>query len=261
MNGRPVRLLSARDITRQKMLEEQLLQAQKLDALGKVTGEVAHDFNNLLAVMMASVENLLDTLPADHEGQSAGATALRAAEQAATLTRRLLAFARQQDLAPQLVEPTKVVPQLEAILRSAVSTIELVFDIDRATPCCVVDRGQLETALLNLVVNARDATTAQGRITIMVGQSHIDAEAASRDPALREGQWVSITVADTGCGMAEDVRRRLFEPFFTTKAPGKGTGLGLSQVHGFVLQSQGFVTVESAPGQGTRIAMHFPVAA
>jgi len=209
--------------------------------------------------MMASVEDILDLLPVDHEGHESGSTALRAAETAANLTRRLLALVRQQDMAPQHLKPTEVVAQLEPILRTVVSTLDLRFAIDPATRGCTVDRGQLETALLNLVVNARDATS-DGRIVVSVGERRFTALDVARDPSLRRGDWISISVTDTGSGMSPEVRRRIFEPFFTTKGVGKGTGLGLSQIHGFVSQSKGFVTVDTAPGLGTSIAMYLPVA-
>ncbi|MBV9834614.1 MAG: PAS domain S-box protein [Alphaproteobacteria bacterium] len=260
-DGQRMFVALVRDLTERKAIEARLRQSQKLEALGQLTGGVAHDFNNLLAAIMSGVEHVMDDLAPGTEAHEAGEIALRATEQAAGLTRRLLTFARQQDLAPSRVEPEAVVNQLSGLLRASVPmAIELMVRSSAGAASCIVDRTQLETALLNLVLNGRDAIHGVGTITVTVEARTIDAGQAAGNPALRPGSWVAISVADTGAGMPSDIRHRIFEPFFTTKGPGKGTGLGLSMVHGFVLQSGGFVEVDSATGEGTRIRMHFPVA-
>jgi signal transduction histidine kinase len=239
------------DITARKAVEEQLRQSQKMETVGQLTGGIAHDFNNSLAVIMASFE---DVIEAEHEGAEARAaaeTGLRATEQAAALTNRLLAFSRRQELAPVELNVALVIKDLHKILRSSVPpAIELAMCSAPDLKHCVLDRTQLETAVMNLVVNARDAIgDRNGVIGIEIANSHIVG---------RPGEWIVLSVSDDGCGMSEVVRARIFEPFFTTKEVGRGTGLGLSQIHGFVAQSGGFVTVQSEIKVGTRISLHFP---
>ncbi|MBX3502468.1 MAG: PAS domain S-box protein [Alphaproteobacteria bacterium] len=259
--GRRMFVGLVRDLTERKAIEARLRQSQKLEALGQLTGGVAHDFNNLLAAIMSGVEDAMQDVPPGSETQQSLDIAMRATEQAAGLTQRLLSFARQQELAPARIEPSVVIDQLSGLLRSSVPmAIELVVSASADTTSCVVDRTQFETALLNLVVNARDAIAGAGTIAVSVENRTIDAHQAAGDPALRAGHWVAISVSDTGAGMPSEIRHRIFEPFFTTKGPGKGTGLGLSMVHGFVLQSGGFLVVDSAPERGTAIRMHFPAA-
>jgi len=258
-DGRRMFIGLVRDLTERKAIEARLRQSQKLEALGQLTGGVAHDFNNLLAAIMSGVEHAMDDVPAKGEARESLDIALRATEQAAGLTRHLLAFARQQELAPARVEPALVIDQLSGLLRSSVPlAIELEVRAPAGTSACIVDRTQLETALLNLVLNARDAIAGAGTITVKVEDRQVDMRQAASDPALRVGRWVAISVSDTGAGMPSEIRHRIFEPFFTTKEPGKGTGLGLSMVHGFVLQSGGFLVVDSVPDRGTTIRMHFP---
>jgi PAS domain S-box-containing protein len=259
--GRRMFVGLVRDLTERKAMEARLRQSQKLEALGQLTGGVAHDFNNLLAAIMSGVEYAMDDMPPGSEAHETLEIALHATEQAAGLTRRLLAFARQQELAPARIEPSLVIDQLSGLLRSSVPvSIELEVHAPADAAACVVDRTQFETALLNLVLNARDAIDGAGHISVKVENRLIDARQAAANPALRAGRWVAISVSDTGAGMPSEIRHRIFEPFFTTKGPGKGTGLGLSMVHGFVLQSGGFLVVDSAPGRGTSVRMHFPAA-
>ena len=251
------------DITERKAIEAQLRQAQKMETIGQLAGGVAHDFNNSLAVVMASLENLLDVEAEGTEARGCAETALAATEQAASLTRRLLGFARRQDMAAAEIDVGTVVRDLQKILRSSVPrAIDVAIEADTRPTPCVLDRTQLETAVMNMVVNARDAIDGHGgHITVTVDRRRYDAQAAAQRPGTREGDWVVVSVRDDGPGMTPQIQARIFEPFFTTKGAGKGTGLGLSQIHGFVVQSRGFVQVCSAPGEGTCIALHFPAPA
>jgi len=266
IGGRPLRLLTATDITEQKRVahraaaaEAQLRQSQKLDALGQLTGGIAHDFNNALAVVMGGLEDIFDRKPSDAEIIAAAELAMRATEQAAALTRRLLAFARRQELAPQRLDIGANVLQLRKVLDSSLPIdVELVVRAEPGRAHCVVDATQLETAIMNLVVNARDAIAGDGLIEIAVVLSTISDEEARSRSELQAGDWVVVRVSDDGHGMSDEVRTKIFEPFFTTKDVGKGTGLGLSQIHGFVVQSGGFCVVDSQPDIGTSISLHFP---
>ena len=237
-------------------MEEQLRQAQKMETLGQLAGGVAHDFNNVLAVVMGCLEQILDETIEGNEIHLSANTAMQAAQQAAALTSRLLAFSRGQTLTPVELDLGVVICELQKMLRSALpSAIELTLHAP-APARSVVDRIQLETAVMNLVVNARDAIDGYGKIEVGVDRRSITEEEATQE--LRAGDWIVVYVKDSGRGIDRGLQARIFEPFFTTKDVGKGTGLGLSQIHGFVSQSGGFVTVESTPGAGTWIALHFP---
>jgi PAS domain S-box-containing protein len=266
IDGRALRLLTATDITERKrvaqraaMAEAQLRQSQKLDALGQLTGGIAHDFNNALAVVLASLESILERKPSDGEIVESAELALQATDQAAALTRRLLAFARRQELTPQRLDVGETVLRLRKVLASSLPLdVELAVRAEPGQAYCIVDATQLDTAVMNLVVNARDAIAAHGRIEIEVARTTITALDAQSRSELQPGDWAVVRVSDDGHGMSEDVRTKIFEPFFTTKEVGKGTGLGLSQIHGFVVQSGGFCVVDSQPGTGTSLSMHFP---
>jgi signal transduction histidine kinase len=247
------------DITQRKAIEAQLSQAQKMETIGQLAGGVAHDFNNSLAVVMMSVENILDLAQQDGEIHASAETAMHATQQASALTKRLLAFSRRQELEPVELDVALVVEDLRNILRSSVSrSIELVVRAAGDGWRAVLDRTQLETAVMNTVVNARDAIDGKGTIEVEVGHRRIAAAEATPQSGLRAGDWVFVAVADDGQGMSEQTRARIFEPFFTTKEPGKGTGLGMSQIHSLVTRSDGFITVDSTLGVGTRVAMYFP---
>ncbi|MBX3501085.1 MAG: PAS domain S-box protein [Alphaproteobacteria bacterium] len=251
------------DISARKAIEDQLRQAQKMETVGQLTGGIAHDFNNTLAVIMASFEDIVALELEGTDIHACAETGLKATEQAAALTNRLLAFSRRQELAPVELDVVDVVRDLHKMLRSAVPpAIELVVQTAPGRKRCVLDRTQLETAVMNLVVNARDAIGERsGEIGIAIDNRVIGPREAAASSELRLGHWVAVTISDNGSGMPEDVRARIFEPFFTTKEVGKGTGLGLSQIHGFVAQSGGFVTVQSDIGLGTHIVLHFPAKA
>jgi PAS domain S-box-containing protein len=228
---------------------EELHQTRKLETLGQLTGGIAHDFNNMLTVIIGNIEMMQRALAAGDQDrvQRAMGNALKGAESAGALTQRLLAFARRQALAPRPVEAGALVRGMEPLLARAVGQrIALSLDLAPALPPMVVDPGELENAILNLAVNARDAMPEGGRLILST--------------ALRPGDQIEIAVADTGTGMPPEVLERAFEPFFTTKAQDKGTGLGLSTVHGFARQSGGSIAIESAPGAGTTVRLRFPLA-
>jgi PAS domain S-box-containing protein len=248
-----------RDTTDHRRAEDALRQAQKMEAVGQLTGGVAHDFNNLLTVITGNIETLLRRLPDDARLHRLAEAALRGTERAATLTHRLLAFSRRQPLDPKPVEPNRLVAGMSDLLHRTLGetiAIETVVAADAWRIRC--DPNQLESALLNLAVNARDAMPAGGKLMIETANTDVDAALAAAQADLSPGQYVVIAVTDTGMGMTKAVAQKAFEPFFTTKEVGQGTGLGLSQVYGFVKQSGGHVQIYSEPGQGTTIRLYLP---
>ncbi len=256
----PLFFADVHDITDRLEIEQQLRQAQKMEAVGQLTGGVAHDFNNLLAVIIGNLEFLINELPVDDEREARAATVMRAAERGAELTQRLLAYSRQQPLAPQAVDFNALVSDMMEMLRRTLGeTIEVETVLADGLWESCADPGQLEAALLNLAVNARDAMPDGGRLTIETGNIELDElDAPVRSGDVGAGQYVMLAVTDTGSGMPEDVRERAFEPFFTTKEVGKGTGLGLSMIFGFCKQSGGYVTIESAANRGTGVRLYLP---
>jgi len=255
--------VAARDVTEKKLLEAELRQSQKMEAVGRLTGGIAHDFNNLLAVIIGNTQLLSRSLRESPRLLKQADTALKAAMRGGELTRRLLAFARQQVLEPKVVELNQLLGGMyEFLRRSLTGEIEIRQQHEPGAWCVKVDPGQLENAVLNLVINARDAMPEGGTITIttrnVVVNETTAAERALAGEAVKPGDYVMLTVADTGMGMSADTLKRVFEPFFTTKDVGKGSGLGLSMVYGFVKQSEGHVSVTSAPGEGTEVRLYFP---
>ena len=255
----------ARDVSALKEAQAQLLEAQKMETLGRLTGGVAHDFNNLLMAVLGNLALARKRLgaPSTPDAQRAIERNIEAAtlgaERGAQLTQRLLAFARRQDLKPSAVDLATLLDGAQDLLRrSAGPLVELTITAPSGLPAAMVDPHALELALLNLVVNARDAMPDGGRIVITLGEGPAPTgSAVAADP----GRMLSIAVADTGHGMDPVTLERAVEPFFTTKGPGQGTGLGLSMVHGLAHQSGGTLTIESAPGAGTIATLHLPVAA
>jgi PAS domain S-box-containing protein len=249
-----------RDLTARQKMEEELRQSQKMEAIGQLTGGVAHDFNNLLTVISGNLEMLEPTLnnPRDREMLREAQDAVR---DGAKLTAQLLAFGRRQPLNP---EPTDIGPLVsnfaELLRRTLGETNELSVVTTGSTHLAVVDAPQLQNALLNLAINARDAMPGGGRLTIEISHARLDADYAQMYPEVRTGPYVLIAVTDTGEGMSDDVRQRAFEPFFTTKPTGAGTGLGLSMVYGFVKQSGGDVQLYSELGRGTSVRVFLPLA-
>ncbi|WP_082145156.1 ATP-binding protein [Microvirga massiliensis] len=237
----------------------QLHEAQKLETIGQLTGGVAHDFNNLLTPVLGNLDMLRRRIPADDpRSQRLIENALQATGRAATLVQRLLAFARRQDLQPRAVDVSGLLIGIEDLVtRSIGPTIAVFVDAPPDLPAARVDPSQLELAVLNLAINARDAMPGGGRLTIEVSFEEV---AAPRGDRLREGHYVRISVIDTGVGMDASTLRRAIEPFFSTKGLGKGTGLGLSMVHGLAAQSGGALILSSTPGIGTRAELWLPAA-
>jgi PAS domain S-box-containing protein len=252
-SGKVVYLLfEARDVTELKAAQEQLRQSQKMEALGQLTGGIAHDFNNLLTVVVGGLDLIAKNVK-DERLKRYAANALTAAERGARLTAQLLAFSRVQRLE---VKPTHVAPLIEAmrpLLKNVLGpTIEKTFELDEAMMAVMADPTQLELAVLNLAINARDAMPDGGVLSFTT--TKVDVEG---DPELADGDYIELAVSDTGEGMAADVIARAFEPFFTTKEVGKGTGLGLSMVYGVARQSGGTARIESRPGEGTTVRLYF----
>jgi PAS domain S-box-containing protein len=248
-----------RDTTERRHIEEQLRQAQKMEAVGQLTGGVAHDFNNLLTVIIGNIENLQRYVPQRAEAQRMIAAIMRASTRAATLTHRLLAFARRQPLEPRAVDINKLVANMSELLRRALGeTIMIETVLAGGLWPTLADPNQLENALLNLAVNARDAMSGGGKLTIETANSFFDEADAAQHQDLAPGQYVMIAMSDSGCGMSADTIEKAFEPFFTTKEVGQGTGLGLPQVYGFVKQSGGHVKIYSELGQGTTVRLYLP---
>jgi PAS domain S-box-containing protein len=253
-----------RDITERRHAQEALehaqaalFQAQKMEAVGQLTGGVAHDFNNLLTIIVNNLD-LLTRNAREPRDVKLIESAQRAAERGAKLTQQLLAFSRRQPLQPDTHNPNTLIEGFESVLRRACGEmIRLQLSLAPRIRWVSVDAPQFESALLNLIVNARDAMPNGGSLKIMTGNVTLsEKDSASSD--LPPGQYVSTTVQDTGTGMTPEIVSRVFEPFFTTKEIGKGTGLGLSQVYGFVTQSGGHIKVDSTPGQGTKVTMLLP---
>jgi signal transduction histidine kinase len=236
--------------------DEQLRQAVKMEAVGRLAGGVAHDFNNLLTVIIGYSEMLRHGLAADHPLRTCTEEIVRAAQRGASLTQQLLAFSRKQVLQPTVLDLNQVVARMEKLLRPLIGEhVELALQLSAETCAVKADNGQLEQVIVNLAVNARDAMPAGGRLTLRTGL--LTAEA---DDPVPPGRWAVLTVSDTGVGMDEATRLRIFEPFFTTKEAGRGTGLGLATVHGIVQQSGGHVTAVSELGHGSTFTVYLPQA-
>jgi signal transduction histidine kinase len=235
----------------------QLFEAQKMDTIGQLTGGVAHDFNNLLMAVLGSLTLLEKRLPDDPQCRRLLQNAVQGAQRGAALTQRLLAFSRRQELKPEPVDLTALVGGMEELLRRALGlAIDLKYTFSDGLPPVLVDANQLELALLNLALNARDAMPNGGKLTITaVGESKDEPAPDSRLPP---GDYLRISISDTGIGMDEETLAKATDPFFTTKGPGKGTGLGLSMVHGLAAQSGGFLRTDSAPNVGTTVQLWLP---
>jgi two-component system, cell cycle sensor histidine kinase and response regulator CckA len=250
--------LIAEDITDRRQLEEQLRQAQKMDAVGRLAGGVAHDFNNLLMVINGYTEVLLEELDKDGPLHDKVHSIQQAADRAATLTRQLLAFSRKQLLELKVVDVNKVVGDMERLLRPLIGeNIELVTRLSTQTGHTRADSSQLEQVIMNLVVNAKDAMLEGGKLTLQSADVTVGPN-FSQHRFIQPGRYAVISVSDTGHGMDKETQTRIFEPFFTTKEKGKGTGLGLSTVYGIVKQSNGYVFAQSEIGAGTTFYVYLP---
>jgi PAS domain S-box-containing protein len=258
VEGQPCLLAFIRDITERLHLEAQFLQAQKMEAVGRLAGGVAHDFNNMLSVIIGYSDLSTDLVAPESPVKMYLEQIKRASERATLLTRQLLAFSRQQVVFPRILNLNDVVNNVTTmLLRMVGENISVSFRPATPIGSLKADPGQIEQILMNLVVNARDAMPDGGEIIIETGNADLDENYVSQHPGSHTGQHVFLAVSDTGCGMDQSVKSKIFEPFFTTKGIGQGTGLGLSTVYGIVTQSKGSVFVDSEPGKGTTFKIYF----
>jgi two-component system cell cycle sensor histidine kinase/response regulator CckA len=258
-DGEEVILGTVFDMTERRRLEEQLLQSQKMEAVGRLAGGIAHDFNNLLTAISGYSELLVEQLPEGDPRRESAEEIRQAGRRAAGLTQQLLAFSRRQVLEPRVLDLNAVIAGMEKMLRRVIGEdVELTTALDPALWRTLADPGQIEQAIVNLVVNARDAMPRGGRLTLETGNVTLDEKFASSYATVHPGPHVMLAVSDTGVGMDASLQARLFEPFFTTKERGKGTGLGLSTTYGIVKQSGGSIWVYSEPGHGTTFKIYLP---
>lgn len=252
---------NVRDITQRKETEKQLQQAQKMEAIGHLTGGIAHDFNNMLTAIIGNIELAKEFANKNSEIQKYTDLALRASFRAANLTQRLLAFSRKQALQPEVTDVNGLVPDMAELMRRSLGErVEIEIVLSGGLWPAIVDKSQLENALLNLAINARDAMPDGGKLTIETANTRLDQEYAERHEEVSPGQYVMIAVTDNGTGMPPEVIDHVFEPFYTTKEIGKGSGLGLSMVYGFLKQSGGHIKIYSEVEQGTTIKLYLPKA-
>jgi nitrogen-specific signal transduction histidine kinase/ActR/RegA family two-component response regulator len=245
-------------VTELKRLEDQFRQAQKMEAVGRLAGGIAHDFNNLLTTILGYSHLILERIESDDPLRPEVEEIRTAGERAAALTKQLLAFSRKQVIEPKVLEVNAVVANLDKMLRRLIGE-DIQFQTELGSAGHIkADLGQLEQVIMNIAVNARDAMPRRGVLTIRTGSAVFDEAFIRQHVGARIGQYASIVVSDTGCGMDKVTKLRIFEPFFTTKDPSKGTGLGMAMVYGIVKQSEGYIWVDSEPGKGTSISVYFP---
>ncbi|MEX2157623.1 MAG: response regulator [Gemmatimonadales bacterium] len=257
--GRPAALVMAEDVTERRRTEEQLRQAQKMEAVGRLAGGIAHDFNNVLTAVFGYVDLLYEQAPEESSTREDLREIRKAAERAAGLTRQLLAFSRQQVMEPMVLSPNDLVQDLHKMLERLIGEdVELRLVLGQDVGNIRVDPSQVQQVLVNLVVNARDAMPSGGRLVMETANAELSELYANSHLSVVPGRYVMLAVSDTGVGMNAETQARLFEPFFTTKERGKGTGLGLSTTYGIVKQSGGYVWVYSEPGRGTTFKVYFP---
>ncbi|HSL50020.1 MAG TPA: ATP-binding protein, partial [Candidatus Deferrimicrobiaceae bacterium] len=259
-DGRPTRMIGAMmDVTQRLELEEELRQAQKMEAVGRLAGGVAHDFNNLLTVISGRAHMLLSRLKPGEPMHRDVELIQKTSQRAVALTSQLLAFSRKQVVQPRVLELGPLVADLVPMLQRMIGEdMELEIEPVQGTGRVKVDPSQMQQVLMNLAVNARDAMPSGGRVRLSVRDVEVDEAAALHQSNLPPGPYVALAVSDTGTGMSEETTAHIFEPFFTTKDQGKGTGLGLSTVYGIVEQSRGHIQVQSELGRGTTFTIHLP---
>ncbi len=247
------------DVTERKTINDRLQRAQKMEAVGQLTGGLAHDFNNLLTIIIGNLQLLDGKLDADEKSLKRLDEAQQAARKGSDLTRQLLAFARKQELEPRDTSVNELVLGMENLVaRTIGENIELKVDMMAGDPRTLIDPSQLESAILNLAINARDAMPTGGKLTVETQAAYLDRYYAEKNPDVVPGHYVLVAVSDSGTGMAPELLEKVFQPFFTTKAVGKGSGLGLSMVYGFIKQSGGHIQIYSEVGHGTSIKMYLP---
>ena len=258
-NGGDAALVFGGDITERKRLESQFLQAQKMEAVGRLAGGIAHDFNNVLTVILGYTE----LLEIEQQQKGEAATNIHiirdAARKASVLTQKLLAFSRKQRLEPKVIDLNRLIRDMQGIVKRLVGEkIEVELKPQNPLGAIHADANQLEQVILNLVVNAKDAMEQGGRLTIATENTRFTPESLKPRPEMKPGHYVMLSITDTGCGMDENTKAHLFEPFYTTKESGRGTGLGLATVYGIIKQSNGFIYVYSEPAFGTTFKLYFP---
>jgi PAS domain S-box-containing protein len=247
------------DVTERKSVNDRLQRAQKMEAVGQLTGGLAHDFNNLLTIIIGNLQLLDGKLNADEKSQKRLNEAVDAARKGSDLTRQLLAFARKQELEPRDTSINDMVKGMQDLVsRTIGENIELKVDTMAGEPRALIDPSQLESAILNLSINARDAMPNGGKLTIETQPAYLDRYYAEKNPDVAPGHYVMVAVSDSGSGMTQDVLEKVFQPFFTTKGQGKGSGLGLAMVYGFIKQSGGHISIYSEVDHGTSIKMYLP---
>ncbi|MCA0432862.1 MAG: PAS domain S-box protein [Proteobacteria bacterium] len=252
-------IVQAVDITERKTINQRLQKAQKMEAIGQLTGGLAHDFNNLLTIIIGNLQLLDGKLAGDDKAKKRLDEAIDAARKGSELTRQLLAFARKQELEPKDTEINALVKGMEQLVaRSLGENVELAVHTMEGEPRSLIDPSQLESAILNLAINARDAMPEGGKLTIETQAAYLDQYYAAKNPEVAPGHYILVAVSDSGTGMSQELLEKVFQPFFTTKANGKGTGLGLSMVYGFIKQSGGHISIYSEIGHGTSVKMYLP---
>ena len=250
-----------RDVSERTLLQTQVAASQRFEAVGQLAAGIAHDFNNLLTGITGFATMAQQSIAAEHPALADIEEVIKASERAARLTRQLLAFARQQELAPEKLELNAIVGDLEAMARRIVAAdIDLVLELQPDLAIVEIDRGQAEQVIINLVVNARDAMPAGGTLTIATRNVVLEQPVPRAEVSIEPGSYCLLSVSDTGSGMSPETRARVFEPFFTTKDRGEGTGMGLSTVYGIVKQSGGYIFVDSEIDAGTSIKIYLPQA-